>query len=199
MTSRGTRARSTALRASSRAPPKRRRIRPTRPATRRRPVRSMPASARASSPRVHELPQQHPRLERAGPTAASSSSARARRDNHEQETTFHPDRVALRGGTGRSRRTPTRSSPRGRSPPAASGPTRTAQRTPPSSRSTRTSPTGCCRTSASPAATASSWIDAYGENFGRDDMYVDIRGGMYDVFKARAYTNWLPHNFLPTA
>ena len=41
-----------------------------------------------------------------------------------------------------------------------------------------------------------SWINAYGENFGRDDMYVDLRGGMYDVFKARAYTNWLPHNFL---
>jgi hypothetical protein len=41
-----------------------------------------------------------------------------------------------------------------------------------------------------------SWINAYGENFGRDDMYVDLRGGMYDVFKARAYTNWLPHNFM---
>ena len=41
-----------------------------------------------------------------------------------------------------------------------------------------------------------SWIDAYGENFGRDDMYVNLRGGMYDVFKARAYTNWIPHNFL---
>ncbi len=41
-----------------------------------------------------------------------------------------------------------------------------------------------------------SWIDAYGENFGRDDMYVNLRGGMYDVFKARAYTNWMPHNFL---
>ncbi len=41
-----------------------------------------------------------------------------------------------------------------------------------------------------------SWINAYGENFGRDDMYVDLRGGMYDVFKARAYTNWMPHNFL---
>jgi len=41
-----------------------------------------------------------------------------------------------------------------------------------------------------------SWIDAYGENFGRDDMYVNIRGGMYDMFTARAYTNWLPHNFL---
>src|SRR6185295_11899319 len=26
-----------------------------------------------------------------------------------------------------------------------------------------------------------SWIDAYGENFGRDDTYVNIRGGMYDV------------------
>ena len=41
-----------------------------------------------------------------------------------------------------------------------------------------------------------SWIVAYGENFGRDDLYVNIRGGMYDVFKARAYINWIPHNFL---
>lgn len=41
-----------------------------------------------------------------------------------------------------------------------------------------------------------SWIDAYGENFGRNDMFVNIRGGMYDVFKAQAYTNWIPHNFL---
>ena len=43
---------------------------------------------------------------------------------------------------------------------------------------------------------STSWIDAYGENFGRDDTYFSARGGMYDVFKARAYTNWMPHNFL---
>src|SRR3954468_1325059 len=43
---------------------------------------------------------------------------------------------------------------------------------------------------------STSWINLYGENFGRDDMFVDLRGGMYDVFRARAYTNWLPHNFL---
>lgn len=41
-----------------------------------------------------------------------------------------------------------------------------------------------------------SWVNAYGENFGRDDMYVNVRGGMYNVFKAQAYTNWIPHNFL---
>jgi MtrB/PioB family decaheme-associated outer membrane protein len=39
------------------------------------------------------------------------------------------------------------------------------------------------------------WFDAYGENFGRDDMYISLRGGQYDVFKYRIYTNWLPHNF----
>ena len=44
--------------------------------------------------------------------------------------------------------------------------------------------------------TSKSWIDAYGENFGRDDMYINMRGGMYDVFRARAYTNWMPHNLL---
>jgi MtrB/PioB family decaheme-associated outer membrane protein len=39
------------------------------------------------------------------------------------------------------------------------------------------------------------WIDFYGENFGRDDMYIALRGGQYDAFKYRVYTNWLPHNF----
>jgi hypothetical protein len=39
------------------------------------------------------------------------------------------------------------------------------------------------------------WVDFYGENFGRDDMYIDVRGGRYDVFKYQVYTNWLPHNF----
>src|SRR5512137_1859632 len=28
-----------------------------------------------------------------------------------------------------------------------------------------------------------SWIDLSGENFGRDDLYFSVRGGMYDVFK----------------
>jgi MtrB/PioB family decaheme-associated outer membrane protein len=39
------------------------------------------------------------------------------------------------------------------------------------------------------------WVDAYGENIGREDMYIGIRGGMYDMFKARVYTDWLKHNF----
>lgn len=39
------------------------------------------------------------------------------------------------------------------------------------------------------------WVDFYGENFGRDDQYIALRGGQYDAFKYRVYTNWLPHNF----
>lgn len=39
------------------------------------------------------------------------------------------------------------------------------------------------------------WLKGYGENIGRDDMYVDLKGGMYDMFKARLYSNWLTHNF----
>jgi MtrB/PioB family decaheme-associated outer membrane protein len=39
------------------------------------------------------------------------------------------------------------------------------------------------------------WLNAYGENIVRDDMYVDLRGGRYDMFKYRVYTNWLTHNF----
>jgi MtrB/PioB family decaheme-associated outer membrane protein len=38
------------------------------------------------------------------------------------------------------------------------------------------------------------WVDFYGENFGRDDMYAALRGGQYDAYKYRVYTNWLPHN-----
>jgi MtrB/PioB family decaheme-associated outer membrane protein len=40
------------------------------------------------------------------------------------------------------------------------------------------------------------WIDAFGENFGRDDQYITLRGGMYDQFKYRLYTDALKHNFL---
>ena len=44
-----------------------------------------------------------------------------------------------------------------------------------------------------------SWFDGYGENFGRSDQYMFLRGGMYDVFKAGGYLNDLPHNFSSSA
>ena len=40
------------------------------------------------------------------------------------------------------------------------------------------------------------WIDFFGENFGRDDMYLNLLGGQYDAFKYRLYTDWLTHNRL---
>ena len=40
------------------------------------------------------------------------------------------------------------------------------------------------------------WMDLFGENIGRDDHFVNLRGGMYDVFKYRLYTDQLKHNFL---
>lgn len=40
------------------------------------------------------------------------------------------------------------------------------------------------------------WLDLFGENLGRDDYYVNLRGGMYDVFKYRLYSDQLKHNFL---
>ncbi|MEO5695414.1 MAG: MtrB/PioB family outer membrane beta-barrel protein [Usitatibacter sp.] len=40
------------------------------------------------------------------------------------------------------------------------------------------------------------WLDIFGENLGRDDQYVDFRGGMYDRFKYRLYSDALRHNFL---
>ena len=43
---------------------------------------------------------------------------------------------------------------------------------------------------------STSWFAGYGENFGRSDQYMFLRGGMYDIFKAGAYLNDIPHNFL---
>lgn len=40
------------------------------------------------------------------------------------------------------------------------------------------------------------WFDLYGENLGRDDMHVDARGGTYDVFRYRLFSDSLKHNFL---
>ncbi len=39
------------------------------------------------------------------------------------------------------------------------------------------------------------WFQGYGENFGRTDQFMFLRGGMYDVFKAGAYLNDIPHTF----
>jgi len=43
---------------------------------------------------------------------------------------------------------------------------------------------------------ARNWFDAFGENLGRDDVYATVRGGTYDVFKYRLFTDSLKHNFL---
>ncbi|MCC7327682.1 MAG: MtrB/PioB family outer membrane beta-barrel protein [Burkholderiales bacterium] len=39
------------------------------------------------------------------------------------------------------------------------------------------------------------WFYGYGENFGRSDQFMFLRGGMYDIFKAGAYLNDIPHTF----
>ena len=38
------------------------------------------------------------------------------------------------------------------------------------------------------------WLDFFGENIARDDQYINLRGGMYDVFKYRLYTDSLRRN-----
>src|SRR5262245_2692130 len=43
------------------------------------------------------------------------------------------------------------------------------------------------------------WFQGYGENFGRSDQFMFLRGGMYDVFKAGAYLNDIPHTLASTA
>jgi hypothetical protein len=42
-------------------------------------------------------------------------------------------------------------------------------------------------------STAGQWYDFFGENFGREDMYIDLRGGQYDAWKSRLYWDWIPH------
>ena len=43
------------------------------------------------------------------------------------------------------------------------------------------------------------WVDFYGENFGRDDMFITLRGGQYERFSYSLATNWLPHTFAENA
>jgi MtrB/PioB family decaheme-associated outer membrane protein len=38
-------------------------------------------------------------------------------------------------------------------------------------------------------------IDGYGENIGRDDMFVGFTGGHYNLFNYNVYSNWLTHNY----
>lgn len=39
------------------------------------------------------------------------------------------------------------------------------------------------------------YIDLYGENLGRDDMFLDLKGGAYGKFKYNLYSDSLKHNF----
>src|SRR5690348_7595689 len=39
------------------------------------------------------------------------------------------------------------------------------------------------------------YFNGFGENLGRDDQYIDFRGGKYGVFKFQLYDNELRHNF----
>lgn len=39
------------------------------------------------------------------------------------------------------------------------------------------------------------FLDAYGENLGRNDMHIDLKGGLYGRIKFRFYGDWLTHNF----
>ena len=39
------------------------------------------------------------------------------------------------------------------------------------------------------------YLRAFGEEFGRDDQFINIVGGGYDVWKASLYNNDIPHNY----
>jgi len=43
---------------------------------------------------------------------------------------------------------------------------------------------------------ANTWFEGYGENFGRDDQYMMLRGGTYGQFKYQLYSDSFRHNFL---
>jgi MtrB/PioB family decaheme-associated outer membrane protein len=38
------------------------------------------------------------------------------------------------------------------------------------------------------------WLELFGENLGRDDQYINLRGGRYELFKYRIYSDSLKHN-----
>lgn len=40
---------------------------------------------------------------------------------------------------------------------------------------------------------SSLYLDVFGENLGRDDMYIDLEGGVYGQFEFRVYADWLKH------
>ncbi|MBK9115242.1 MAG: OmpA family protein [Betaproteobacteria bacterium] len=46
---------------------------------------------------------------------------------------------------------------------------------------------------------STTWFQGYGENFGRSDQYMFLRGGIYDTFKAGAYLNDIPHVYSTNA
>jgi len=46
---------------------------------------------------------------------------------------------------------------------------------------------------------AKAWFDLFVENIGRDDFYANVRGGQYDVWKGRIYSDWLTHRFVDGA
>ena len=46
---------------------------------------------------------------------------------------------------------------------------------------------------------STTWFQGYGENFGRTDQYMFLRGGMYDVFKSGVYINDIPRTFSSSA
>ncbi|MFN0304202.1 MAG: MtrB/PioB family outer membrane beta-barrel protein [Burkholderiales bacterium] len=39
------------------------------------------------------------------------------------------------------------------------------------------------------------YVDVYGENIGRDDKYLDVKGGKYTIFKYQLYQNSIVHNW----
>lgn len=41
----------------------------------------------------------------------------------------------------------------------------------------------------------SDYVDLFGENIGRDDLYLDLRGGRYGTFKYRLYGDQMEHNW----
>ena len=46
---------------------------------------------------------------------------------------------------------------------------------------------------------STTWFQGYGENFGRGDQYMFLRGGVYDVFKSGVYLNDIPRTFSSNA
>ncbi len=128
---------------------------------------------------------------------ASSSRAKVG-DNHDQEAAFHPDRQPVRSRAGPSPESRTRCGSRAAATLGGIYNNQKAQDTA-KLEEYQDLGNGALSNVGARGRNSTTWFEGYGENFGRTDQYMFLRGGMYDIFKTGAYFNEMPHTFNSSA